>query len=359
MREVSDNRYHMKTDIQQEKKFPLTFIQVISAIAVVYLHVNGVFWSFSTERWWISANIIECVCYFAVPVFFMITGITLLDFQDRYSTKAYFRKRIEKTVVPYLAWSLIGIVFSLAIGRITLEQVTAGWIVKGLVSTGGIIDLYWFFQPLFFVYLSIPLFAAIDKDKKKKTAEYLLAAGFLFNVVVPFVNTTFHLGLTVNFNVAVVSGYLFYALGGWYIYNYPPGKKAKVVLYVLAIAGLLLHIIGTYVLSVRAGSVQGLFKGYNNLPAMLYCFGIFVFLKDFAGRIREGKGLYRVVTALGKYTFPLYLIHWFILQIIRKLAIFNETSLIYRLLAPYAILLIVVAVTWVIRKIPVIKKIVP
>ena len=58
------------------KDFTLTFIQVISALAVVTLHTNGCFWQFSaTERYWFTANIIECLCYFAVPVFFMITGI--------------------------------------------------------------------------------------------------------------------------------------------------------------------------------------------------------------------------------------------------------------------------------------------
>ena len=113
------------------KDFTLTFIQVISALAVVTLHTNGCFWQFSaTERYWFTANIIECLCYFAVPVFFMITGITLLDYQDRYSTKEYFKKRFEKTLLPYVAWSLIGVLFLLITKRITPETVTAKWVLR-------------------------------------------------------------------------------------------------------------------------------------------------------------------------------------------------------------------------------------
>ena len=63
----------------------ITFISVISSFAVLFLHTNGCFWAFDAEAsYWPSANIIESVCYFAVPSFFMISAITLIDFFDRY-----------------------------------------------------------------------------------------------------------------------------------------------------------------------------------------------------------------------------------------------------------------------------------
>ncbi len=62
------------------------FIRVMATVFVLFLHTNGCFWSFSaTEQYWRSANIIECVFYPAVPLFYMVTGITLMDFFDRYS----------------------------------------------------------------------------------------------------------------------------------------------------------------------------------------------------------------------------------------------------------------------------------
>lgn len=73
--------------MKKERKNYITLLSVISAIAVVCLHTNGCFWSFSKERYWFTANIIECVFFFAVPIFFMITGVTLIDYQEKYSTK--------------------------------------------------------------------------------------------------------------------------------------------------------------------------------------------------------------------------------------------------------------------------------
>lgn len=88
--------------IKEDKKVNyITLLSVISAIAVVILHTNE-FWIFSTEKYWETANIIECVFYFAVPIFFMISGITLIDYRDRYDTKEFLKRRIKKTVIPFI-----------------------------------------------------------------------------------------------------------------------------------------------------------------------------------------------------------------------------------------------------------------
>ena len=118
----------------------MTFIQVVCAFAVIILHINGCFWTFSaTERYCVTANIIESVFYFAVPVFFMITGITLIDYQKRYSTKEYFKKRIQKTMFPYIIWGFIGIIYLYLNGRI--EVITLKYVINGLLN-GNIIGIY-------------------------------------------------------------------------------------------------------------------------------------------------------------------------------------------------------------------------
>ena len=349
-----------ETTDQNSKDFSLSFIQVVCAIAVIMLHTNGCFWSFSaTESYWFSANIIECICYFAVPVFFMITGITLLNYLDRYSTREYFIKRAEKTLIPYLAWSLIGIVFKLITGRVTTQTVTAKWVINGLLSTEGIVDVYWFFQPLFCVYLSIPLFAAVDKNKKDEIAKYLLLSSFLINILFPFLNNILNLGLEWPYRIAVNSGYLFWVWGGYYIYNNPPTRHQREIIYVFSIIGLLMHIVGTYTLSISAGSIQSQYKGYFNIPCVLYTFGVFLFLQDLAHRIERYKWIRKFVFILGQYTFPAYLIHWFILLILNRVSAIDTRSIYYRLLMPFAIFFVIVCLTWCLRKIPGLRKIVP
>ena len=105
----------------------LTFLQVVCAFSVITLHTNSCFWKFSPDAgYWFSANIIECVFYFAVPIFFMISGITLIDYQDKYSTAVFFKKRITKALVPYLVWSCIGLFYRLYTASFTIDSIGGG-----------------------------------------------------------------------------------------------------------------------------------------------------------------------------------------------------------------------------------------
>lgn len=84
-----------------KKKIYIQILGVIACLAVVAMHVNGCFWQFSYDRYWITANIIECICYFAVPIFFMISGATLLNYRKRYTTAVFFKKRLGQS---FFSW---------------------------------------------------------------------------------------------------------------------------------------------------------------------------------------------------------------------------------------------------------------
>lgn len=62
---------------------------------------------------WVMSMCIEKIFVFAVPVFFMITGATLIDYPQKYDDKTYFKKRISKVLIPWLAWGGGGILFIL------------------------------------------------------------------------------------------------------------------------------------------------------------------------------------------------------------------------------------------------------
>lgn len=342
-----------------EKDFSLTFCQVISAFAVLILHANGCFWEFpTTENYWVSANIIECVFYFGVPVFFMITGVTLIDYQERYSTREYIKKRIMKTLIPYLAWTLIHITIMLITG-LGSNKLSPMDIINGFIGTESVVDHYWFFHFLFVVYLCIPLFAAVEKKKRSNTFKYLIVIGFISNVLVPFILSGFQLNLDWPYTVSVVAGYLIFVLGGYYIYNNPPQKYVKIVIYTLAIAGLFMHIVGTYILSMKFGEIHAQFKGYTNLPSVLYSFGVFILLRDIASLVEKATWLKKLVLTLGKYSFAVFLIQWSIYLVIGHLFEAYTASLLYRLVLPIIIYIVIMFVTWCLRKIPLIKYIVP
>ena len=113
----------------------IDILAVLSCLAVVFLHSNGIFWSFEKSRWWIYADIIESVFYFAVPVCFMLAGATLLDYRKKYSTEEFFAKRINKILIPFIFWSIVGIAMRFINGSVDAGIFTPLNILDSVINT--------------------------------------------------------------------------------------------------------------------------------------------------------------------------------------------------------------------------------
>lgn len=276
----------------------IMLVNVLSMLAVVYMHVNNCFWTFSTERYWKSADVIESVMYFAVPCFFMISGANLMDYRKRYDTKTFLIKRTKKTIIPYIFWSLFGIGFGMWMNTLRWEDVTIKYVVNGLIN-GSLVTIFWFFIPLYVVYLSIPLFSAIEEEKRKSVFVYISVVGFLLNVFIPFLaRFTDWIPDNGSLRLYVTMSYLLYMVVGWLLHTQETKKLYRMVLYILAIMGLFLHMFGTYFLSMRDGNVNGTYKGYNNVPCILYSIGVFLFFKQIGLKVMRVKWIREVVTFL-------------------------------------------------------------
>jgi surface polysaccharide O-acyltransferase-like enzyme len=337
-----------------KKKEYITILNTISAIAVVFLHTNGCFWDFNKEKYWITANIIECLFYFAVPIFFMISGAKFVEYQDRYSTKEFFKKRAKKVLIPFICWGIIALFYLLFTKTISIHGIDIKYILNGLMN-GSFVSIYWFFPPLLCIYLCMPLFASVKEEKRKVVFSYIAIIGFILNALIPFIINIFKLDIIFPYSISVCFGFLIYVFIGYLLDKYDMKKRDRYIIYALAIIGLLMHIIGTYKLSYESNMIVDTFKGYVNVPCILYSVGIFVFVKEICKKTKKILVLNKIVD----YTFGIYLIHFFIIDIINKVFEFNIRSIFYRLGLPFIVIPLCMLITFILRKIPIVKKIVP
>lgn len=337
----------------------INLLNVISCVAVVVLHTNGCFWSFSNEKYWKTANIIECLFYYAVPCFFMISGATLIDYRERYSTRKFFIKRIQKTVIPFLVWSIVGFLYGgWILKSINMRDVSIVSLYNGVMSTS-FVSIYWFFPSLFCVYLSLPLFAAVDKKVRKEAFSYLAIVGFLINFVIPLIKTVLIPDMTWPISLSVVSGNMIYVVIGYLLNEYELSKKTTSRIYVLAIIGFFIHLVGTYYVSTQAGEVLRTFKGYASAPCIMYSVGVYVWIKNNAEKLLGVEYIRKSVELIGPYTFGIYLLQWFIYKGMLHFVDIDVKSIIYRLGAPIIIIPVSICIIKVIKKVPILKYIVP
>lgn len=336
--------------------FYISVLAVLSTFAVVFLHSNGCFWAFSKSRYWLTANIIESVFYFAVPIFFMISGATLINYKERYDTKTFFKKRIKKVVIPFLIWSIFGFLFVLFVQKtIVINDVNLLYIIKGILDSK-FIGVYWFFIPLIGIYLVLPLFASIPKEDRINLFKYICVILFVCGSFIPFICNVFNIGFTLPSSILMLSTFIMFPLLGYLINEIDLDKKYRYCFYILGLLGLISHILGTFYLSYAAGEIIRTYKGFTNVPAIIYCIAIWILIKQLVSK-HDFKITTKVVNFVKPYTFSIYLLHIYILMVLSTY--FNTLSIWYRLLTPFIVIPICIMITYIIRKIKYLRYILP
>ncbi len=302
--------------MEQNKKTYISMLNVISALAVVLLHMSG-FWSFSppVRKGWVLANLIETVFYFAVPIFFMISGATLINYREKYSTKQFFKKRFAKTFIPFIFWSVFGLIFIICQTKDIPSDLNLFSFFNSIINCK-YTTIYWFFPALFSVYFAIPVLSAIPNEKRKGVFGYAIIIGFILNSLLPFVFSFTNGKINHNyaFNMPMASGYIIFVLIGYYVDNYEIKKPIRLLIYTLGIIGLLVHFFGTWYLTEKAGTINSFFKGYTAPPCLLYSSAIFIFFKYFDFAKMPNK-IIKIITYFRGQTFGVYLIHIYLIRL--------------------------------------------
>ena len=328
---------------------------VIAAFSVVLLHTNS-FWSFTPDSEWLSKDIIECIFYFAVPVFFMNCGVTNIDYRDKYSTKEFLKRRFIKTFIPFVFWTLMGLLFNIVNHFTKISEITPEFLIRGFIENR-IVITFWFFWPLFGIYLCMPFISLIPKDKRLSIFKYMIAIGMIFDIIPRFVSEVFSLNMTSPITVLTGSEYVLYVFIGYVIAHSDIRLSRRVIIYVLGLAAMLVHLIGTYRLSMAAGYIVDTYKGYTKLICFIYSAAAFLLIKQISSHIRSEKA-WKVINKAATYTFPVYLMHTFFISMSTQLGV-TMGSPFYRFAMPFITILLCVIVAENVRKIPVIKHLLP
>ena len=347
---------HNQIDVSNKRTVYFDILNVVACFGVVSMHFNGLVHSYSMTAEWRQALVVDCVFYWAVPIFFMLTGATLMGYREKYSTEVFFKKRLGKTLIPFLAWSLIALVW-----KTNTEQITPPVGPRSLfnmVFNTQIIDIYWFFIPLFGIYLCMPLLSLLAENKR--TLAYGVTLAFLLNILGP--NLSQSLGIAWNgyMSLSALSGFLIYVAMGWLLKDWSPSLLQKGGIYILGIAGVLVRYFGTIIASDKAGQLINATWGYLNVPSFLESLAVFVLAKSIKwdGLLRS-RGATNVLAKISSCSFGVYLIHMFVFWYGLKITGLDGASLLWRAAGPVVAYFLCLCITFIGKQIPYIKRLFP
>ena len=328
----------------------LDILNIIACISVVFLHCNWEVHYYSNNTSWYISMFVETVCYFAVPVFLMITGANLLEYRKRYDDKVYFKKRFFKVVIPYFIWSII--FYIVYFKQINISDFTDKFLNCNIEA------IYWFFPLIIWIYLIIPILSTSIENNKEK---YLYYFGFLIFISTSCISFIFTLLNKSTPNIFFFFcgniNYILYIILGYYLSKHDIPKKKKIIIYILAILCLMFRYTHTAYFSLQENELVKNSWGYLTILSVITSSAIFIFFKNIKYKFSE-KNI-KIITKISGCSFGIYLLHILVRNKTTHLFNLNPANFMYKLIFPIGVYLISLLIVYILKKIPILKKIVP
>ncbi len=331
-------------------------MNIIACFCVVALHCSGAVFAFNeTPTWWLAMTI-QSVAHFAVPVFFMITGITLLEYRKKYNTAVFYKKRILKTGIPFLFWSVFYIFFHACLNRSPLPSVWGG--IK-MILANQVLGIFWFFYEIFGVYLIMPILSLLARKENLKEIRLFCVLFFLYRAVLPLVNR-YIAPVTGSLTPSLVGGCIGYLFLGYLIQQETYSRKQRMGIYAAGAAGCLLMLFGTFALSRGTGNLDKIFMDYYSIACMPYSFAVMLFARNFPWQKVYAVIPQSAVRKLSSVSLGVYVLHMVFLEMRPHIPLFNTLRPAYALvILPPLVYLLCVCVILILKKIPGIKYMIP
>ena len=334
-------------------------LNICACLCVVFLHFNGLVHSYESGPNWPQSLIIEVLCYWAVPIFFMLSGATLMNYRERYSTRDFLKRRFTRTVIPFLFWSLSIIVLKVVLGNVDLSGWTFyTWV--DYVMNAKVEPVYWFFIPLFSIYLCMPVLSFLTEDKHRKTLWYAVTLSGLLYGTLPIISLSIGFPWNSGLNIPVLGGYLIFVVLGYLLSTTDIPKRYRICLYVLGVFSALMRYVFTYRQSIIEGQTVRTYFDYLQFHSIFLAVGVFVLFKQIPWeKIFKTDKSQRVIAKISSCSFGIYLIHMLLQRVCKYVLNVPENGLVWRLILPIFVYLVGLLIVYVMKNIPIIKRIVP
>lgn len=332
-------------------------LRVVASFSIVLLHVSVSYWSVVDihGREFLVMTIYNSLTRFAVPVFFMLSGLFLVS-PDRDNHGLF--KRTVKLLILFYVWSAFYAFQGIAVDTLRGEFSMEVWRAAVERFIFGHVHM-WFIQMLLGFYILIPIAKQICA--KKEIVQYYLILWISFRFLIPCLTELFHWytfqARIDSLGMDILVGNFGYFLLGYYLNETDIKREIRRIIYVMGIgaAGV------TSFLTVRECIESGTYVESWFSPAspnvLVMSAAIFICFKY--SRVFDKIKRVSVWKKLSDYTFFVYMFHMFVIE---KLNLIGITTVSFSAIISIPILTIVTFIVsllgaFVVDHIPIARRI--
>ncbi|MBR5226237.1 MAG: acyltransferase family protein [Clostridia bacterium] len=347
---------------KNKKVFYLDVIRALACLLVVMIHSSM---NFAVQEIdsiaFLFGNVFDSMARPGVPLFVMLSGALMLD-ENYHFTKSKWIRRIALMTLFYVFWSVAYcVVYRIFFPIIKREPVDMAIVFSYIIN--GHYHL-WFIPMIIGTYLLVPILRMWVQTKNIRQIEYFLCLSLLFTFfakpVVEFCSLVFpdseKITIFNNLGMQSCTGYVVYFILGWYLANKNPFKPIH--LYLMGFVGLLITIVGTYLLFALVETDEFFFYSNFSVNILAYSAAVFSLIKLFFEKTAyRNHKVHHAVSFIAKNSLGIYAVHAFLITVFYRL--FSDVYPLFAILAVFTLAMIVsAAVTMIMRRIPVLKNLV-
>lgn len=310
--------------------------------------------------------ILSIFCKISVPLFFMIAGALLL--KKDIELKEIWSKKITRMLAALVIFTAVAYI---GLGILNGEEslFVADYIEKLYMNQISVI--FWYLYAYIAFLIALPFLRAIVKIIRDVDYKYLIIIFVLFTAVIPCIEYRFWQG-----SISLYSGLspswlftniVFWPLVGYYLENVFDIKRcsAKMLGFwaVLSMVGIGLSCYMTYYLHGVTGICdEDSSQRFHSTFIVFPCIAIYIAVKFFVEHRVLSNVARKIITSIGSCTFGIYLLHVVVKKYLSGLwRVFRHDWQMNKMLAALLFCAIVFVIcygmTWVLKKVPGIKKV--
>jgi len=303
-----------------------------------------------------TGNIYNSLVRACVPLFFMISGLLLLEKIEPTST--FLNKRLKKIVIPTVIWSLIYIAWKILYEK---QKLGIGHTLLATLISPSYYHL-WFIYATIGLYLAVPILRKFVNGSSNSNMAYFLIIWFFCTAILPLVEKL--IGTKSRYDIGMYTGYAGYLVLGSFLGRFTYSSKHAMIAAASLTTGTLIVILGTYYLTVSHNSFDDTFYGYLSPAVVLSAAAWFVLFKYIFGdsRLTVNPTLEKTIISLSSLSFGIYLIHALFISALKtgafgfKITILSGDPVLWIPITVFITLLLSWATIWVISKTPILRK---
>jgi surface polysaccharide O-acyltransferase-like enzyme len=299
-----------------QKEFLLwpDLIRVVAIFLVVTVHVSGQItnvWGKVPESDWFVANIYGGIARICVPLFFMISGYLLLPRSESLGT--FYRKRMPKVIIPFLAWSLIYLGWYCG----NHPGMCTAPLIRNLLFVQGTYYHLWFMYSLIGIYLILPILRLLVRPEiDRKILWYFIGLWLIFQSALNFAR--YFWDFKISISAPLVNGFVGFFILGYLLGSWKLSRSMVILVAVVWVLSTLGTILGTYYLTRASGKFENYFYGFTTPNVLLASATSFLLVKWLSEtRSFTWPKIQYWIRTLAAASFGIYLVHVLVIELLQ------------------------------------------